>query len=56
MNDEREHGVLKWQVKGCEVVLAITNEKRDVERWNQIVYEEFADHCPKRVLVNVMEQ
>jgi thiamine phosphate synthase YjbQ (UPF0047 family) len=41
-------------VMGREVVVAITDGKLDVGRWEQIFYGEFDGRRPKRVLIKVI--
>src|SRR5688572_6556467 len=45
---------LKRQVRGREVVVAITKGKPDFGPWDQIFHGEFDGHRPKGVLVKVI--
>jgi len=45
---------LKRQIMGREVVVAITNGKLDLGRWEQIFYGEFDGKRKKRVLVKII--
>lgn len=45
---------LKRQIMGREAVVAVTNGKLDLGRWEQIFYGEFDGRRPKRVLIKII--